>query len=196
MVKRVSCAVIVAVLLGGCTDNKPTSLKPKTPLDSAFKSHWEKGAAGTAGEDANNGDGLPPVGQDASVETGNLHVSDAIVRACNLPRPSVNPNFEFDSSTIGPDDKVVLAALAKCLTDGALKGRAVSLVGRCDPRGEMEYNMSLGGARADSVKRYLGDMGIEAKRVSASSRGELDATGTDEATWAVDRRVDIDLQQK
>jgi hypothetical protein len=27
----------------------------------------------------------------------------------------------------------------------------------------------------------------------ATSRGELDATGTDETGWAQDRRVDIDL---
>jgi len=53
--------------------------------------------------------------------------------------------------------------------------------------------MSLGGTRADAVKRFLHEMGLEDGRVATTSRGELDATGTDEAGYARDRRVDIGL---
>ena len=53
--------------------------------------------------------------------------------------------------------------------------------------------MSLGESRADSVRRYLHDLGVAHERVTASSRGELDAVGTDEAGYALDRRVDIAL---
>ncbi len=84
-------------------------------------------------------------------------------------------------------------ALARCLSQGALKGRGLELTGRADPRGEPEYNMSLGESRADSVRRYLHDLGVQAERLRATSRGEIDATGTDESGWAYDRRVDIDL---
>jgi peptidoglycan-associated lipoprotein len=79
------------------------------------------------------------------------------------------------------------------MSEGALKGKAVALVGRADARGEMEYNMSLGEARADSVRRYLHDLGVQHERVSATSRGEMDAMGKDETGYALDRRVDIDL---
>ena len=99
----------------------------------------------------------------------------------------------FDSATIGDDDKAVLAAVAKCLTEGALQGKSVSLVGRADPRGEDEYNMSLGGSRSDAVRKYMHDLGVQRERLGATSRGEIDATGTDEAGWARDRRVDIEL---
>jgi len=182
---------VLAASAVGCADNKPTSAKPKLPLTSAFKSSWDTkatddGAVGKGGEGAG--------GSGAGIDTPSLHVSDAIARLCNLPRTSINAMFDFDSTSIGPDDKAVLAALAQCLSDGALKGRAIALTGRADARGEMEYNMSLGGARADSVKRYLHDLGVQPNRVSASSRGELDATGVDETTWALDRRVDVDLQ--
>jgi len=87
----------------------------------------------------------------------------------------------------------VLSAIAQCLSQGALRGSNVSLTGRADARGEDEYNMTLGEARADSVRRYLHDLGVQQERLRATSRGEIDATGADEAGWARDRRVDIDL---
>jgi peptidoglycan-associated lipoprotein len=130
---------------------------------------------------------------EASVETPGLHVSEEIARACALPKQDVAPSFEYDSAAIGEQDRAVLAAIAKCLSEGPLKGRGLALTGRADPRGEPEYNMSLGESRADSVSRYLHDLGVQADRLRATSRGEIDATGTDEQTWAHDRRVDIDL---
>jgi peptidoglycan-associated lipoprotein len=130
---------------------------------------------------------------EATVETPGLRVSEEIARACALPDQKVAPSFEYDSAAIGDQDRTVLSAIARCLSEGPLKGRALSLTGRADPRGEPEYNMSLGESRADSVRRYLHDLGVQAERLRATSRGELDATGTDDASWAHDRRVDIDL---
>jgi peptidoglycan-associated lipoprotein len=127
------------------------------------------------------------------LETPSLHVSDELARLCELPKSDYTTNFEFDSDAIGEQDRVVLSALARCLSDGALKGRGLALTGRADPRGEPEYNMSLGESRADSVRRYLHDLGVQADRLRATSRGEMDATGTDESGWAHDRRVDIEL---
>ena len=134
-----------------------------------------------------------PVGVDASVATPGLHVSDTIARACERPRTDATASFDFDSAAIGPADRDVLAAVAKCLTEGALRDRKVSLVGRADNRGEQEYNMGLGGTRSESVRRYLHDLGVQTDRLNATSRGELDATGTDETGWSKDRRVDIDV---
>ena len=54
--------------------------------------------------------------------------------------------------------------------------------------------MTLGDHRADTVRRYLGGLGVDTKRIAETSRGELDATGTDETGWRQDRRVDIALQ--
>jgi peptidoglycan-associated lipoprotein len=77
------------------------------------------------------------------------------------------------------------------MTDGALKGKNVELVGRADPRGEQEYNMGLGSSRATAAHSYLKGLGIADSRMSETSRGALDATGHDEEGWAKDRRVDI-----
>jgi peptidoglycan-associated lipoprotein len=69
------------------------------------------------------------------------------------------------------------------------------LVGNADPRGTEEYNMVLGGARADTVKSFLRRDGLPDSRMATTSRGELDAHGTDEASWAKDRRVDLTLEK-
>jgi peptidoglycan-associated lipoprotein len=77
---------------------------------------------------------------------------------------------------------------------GALKGKAVSLVGRADPRGTEEYNLGLGSRRASSVSTYLERLGVGQPQLAVTTRGALDATGTDESGWQKDRRVDIMLQ--
>ena len=104
------------------------------------------------------------------------------------------PRFGFDMAALDPQDEAILAQVAKCVTDGPLAGRAVKLVGRADARGETEYNMSLGARRADAAQQFLVKTGVVPAKVHTTSRGELDATGTDEQSWARDRRVDVDLQ--
>jgi peptidoglycan-associated lipoprotein len=87
----------------------------------------------------------------------------------------------------------VLDQLATCMTTGKLKGKSVSLIGRADPRGTEEYNLGLGSRRAASVGQYLERLGVGAPQLAVTTRGALDATGTDESTWKQDRRVDVQL---
>ena len=69
------------------------------------------------------------------------------------------------------------------------------LIGHTDARGEVEYNVGLGARRAGSVWSYLGAHGVEKGHMATSSRGEFDATGTDEEGWARDRKVDVMLAE-
>ena len=128
--------------------------------------------------------------------TGNISVSGDIAQACKINFDSVDraPKFNFDDSSLAPQDKSVLQQVATCVTTGPLKGRSLKLVGRADPRGEVEYNFALGEHRAGAVESYLAQLGVKKSAVIESSRGKLDATGTDEASWQRDRRVDISLQ--
>jgi peptidoglycan-associated lipoprotein len=122
-----------------------------------------------------------------------VNVSKEIMDACNITTSASAPKFDFDSSDLSSAEKDILGQVARCLTTGPLKGRNVKLVGRADPRGEQEYNMELGENRASSVKKYLVGLGVEKGRMALSSRGALDATGKDETTWRLDRRVDLSL---
>jgi len=126
-----------------------------------------------------------------------VNVDSDIVKACNLKFENIEdaPKFDYDQETLTPGEKTVLEAIAKCLTTGPLKGRAVDLVGRADPRGETEYNMTLGAKRARSVHSFLGGLGVQGDKLHDTSRGELDAKGTDEEGWRKDRRVDVRLSK-
>lgn len=137
----------------------------------------------------------PEITADQQVSSG-LAVSADIAAACGLKTTSpsgANPTFDTDKDELTSDDKVVLDQIAVCLTTGALKGKAVALIGRADPRGTEEYNLGLGSRRAASVGSYLGRLGVAGPQLAVTTRGALDATGTDEGTWKQDRRVDIQL---
>ncbi|MEO8906250.1 MAG: OmpA family protein [Polyangiaceae bacterium] len=148
---------------------------------------------------ANAGPSTPPApvvakslekpGDDPS--QSNINISDEIRKACGIT--DVEAFFSYDSANVRPQDKAVLRKLADCFSSGPLKGRELRLVGHADPRGEEEYNMVLGGRRADNVKSAIAAQGLSAAKIATTSRGKLDAVGTDEASWAKDRRVDVVL---
>ena len=119
----------------------------------------------------------------------NVAISEEVVKACAIPEGDAY--FAFDSSHLTESDFAPLDAVAKCFTSGPLQGRKMRLVGHADPRGLMDYNLTLGQSRADSVALYLVARGLSPLQATSTSRGAMDATGTDEATWARDRRVDV-----
>jgi peptidoglycan-associated lipoprotein len=104
------------------------------------------------------------------------------------------PKFDYESPEVRSDSRAVLERLAQCMTKGTLKGAQVLLTGHCDPRGEQEFNMSLGDNRAEAVKVFLVGLGVPPDKIRTSSRGELDASGMDESGWLNDRRVDIEVR--
>ena len=131
--------------------------------------------------------------QEAQAETGGTGIGfdEEILRLCPAVKP---PQFGYDSAKMQQAFQDSLVALADCMKTGKLKGRSLLLVGHADPRGEDDYNMALGGRRADSVRNALQALDVEQSRLDVTSRGELEATGVDEAGWAKDRRVDVKLK--
>lgn len=126
-----------------------------------------------------------------------LAVSADIAAACGLKAPGATaPKFEYDQDELTAPDREVLAQIATCLTTGALKGKSVLMIGRADPRGTEEYNLGLGSRRAHSVSQYLVRLGVAQAQLEVTTRGAIDATGTDEAGWREDRRVDLQLATK
>ena len=61
-------------------------------------------------------------------------------------------------------------------------------------QGDRVLRRGLGAQRAETVRGFLVGLGVPSANVSTSSRGKLDAVGTDEASWANDRRVDIEVR--
>lgn len=130
---------------------------------------------------------------DDNPNQSSIRIAEDIKKACGLS--DADAHFAYNSDAVRDSDRAVLKKLADCFTTGPLKGRHMNLVGHADPRGEDEYNMLLGGRRADNVKGAIIAAGMDQAKVSSTSRGEMDAKGTDEASWIEDRRVDIMLGQ-
>jgi peptidoglycan-associated lipoprotein len=128
---------------------------------------------------------------DDDPKKSNINISDEIRKACGIT--DAEAFFAYDSANVREQDKAVLQKLATCFTTGPLKGREMRLVGHADSRGEEDYNMVLGQNRADNVKNAIVAAGMTASKALTTSRGELDATGSDEPSWQKDRRVDIVL---
>jgi peptidoglycan-associated lipoprotein len=121
----------------------------------------------------------------------NIAAGDDLVKQCSLAVTQDTPHFDYDHFELTPQDREVLQQVATCFTTGPLKGKQLQLVGRADPRGTEEYNLGLGDRRAHTVSEYLERLGVH--QINAKTRGALDATGTDDSTWAHDRRVDLSV---
>ena len=130
-----------------------------------------------------------PTEAPASPSTSAVRISDEIVRLCGIKAPDAY--FAFDSANLRKEEIVALDQVAACFSTGPLKGRTLRVLGHADPRGSSEYNMTLGQSRADAVAGYVGGKGLDKSKVQSSSRGSMDAEGSDEPGWAKDRRVDL-----
>ena len=141
---------------------------------------------------AQNWPAAPLRNDSKSPTAGVVHISSDIRKACGIT--DADAHFAFDSASLGETERPVLNQLAKCFVSGPLAGREMRLVGHADPRGPDEYNMVLGGSRADTVKIFLTMKGVPNSRIATTSRGEMEARGTEESSWAEDRRVDVLLR--
>jgi peptidoglycan-associated lipoprotein len=96
--------------------------------------------------------------------------------------------FDFNESALTTEASATLTRNAECLKRVP---RPITIVGHTDPRGTAEYNIALSERRAQSVQTYLQRVGIDGARLAILPRGSLDAQGTNEPTWAQDRRADF-----
>ena len=101
--------------------------------------------------------------------------------------------FAFDDYSLNGDAQSNLQGLAEHLKKS--QSAVVQIEGHCDERGSVEYNLALGERRAQSVKNYLVQLGIEGGRLSTISYGEEKpaSDGHDEAAWAKNRRAEFTL---
>lgn len=117
------------------------------------------------------------------------------------PKPGIELSFktvyfDFDQYNIRSNQRDVMMQNARVLE--AYPNVKVLIVGNCDERGTIEYNLALGDKRANTVKDYLLNYGINANRISTLSHGEEDPAdpGHNEAAWAKNRRAEFQIMQK
>lgn len=98
--------------------------------------------------------------------------------------------FDFDKATLRPESRAALQQHAANLTSNP---KRIRLEGHGDERGTREYNMALGERRANAVRDFLTLNGVDAGLVEVISYGEESpaAFGSDEASYALNRRVEL-----
>jgi OOP family OmpA-OmpF porin len=115
---------------------------------------------------------------------------------------SADALFDFDKADLRPDGKAMLDDLARLL-QGA-KYEVILAIGHTDRIGTVQYNQRLSIRRAETVKKYLVDKGIEPNRVYAEGKGKsqpltkpADCTVKNRkaliACLQPDRRVDVEV---
>ncbi len=111
-----------------------------------------------------------------------------IERADVLDAITARVHFEFNLARITDEAATILQRKADVLRDRP--NVQITIEGHCDERGSIEYNQALGLRRAESAKRYLVSLGLDAARFQTVSFGEerpmVSASG--ESAWAQNRR--------
>jgi peptidoglycan-associated lipoprotein len=97
--------------------------------------------------------------------------------------------FATDESDLDAQDRTILDSQAAYLQ--RYPQVRVTIEGHADERGTREYNLALGERRANAAKNYLASRGIDASRINVISYGKErpEALGSDEASWAQNRRA-------
>jgi len=104
--------------------------------------------------------------------------------------------FDFDSDVLRPEAQTVLQEKAAWLKANP-SIPLVLIEGHCDERGTEAYNKALGAKRAESVKNFLLDLGVDNKILDTQSFGEEKPAvqGHNEAAWAQNRRASFVINE-
>lgn len=136
----------------------------------------EQGPAGATSNTANAAGQTPGTSVAASTNR-----SDPVLRE--------DVYFDFDKATLTPAARETLAKNGEWLRLNS--DVLITIEGHCDQRGTNDYNLALGDRRAESVKTFLADLGIDRSRMTTISYGEERPAdqGHGEAAWARNRRA-------
>ncbi len=107
-------------------------------------------------------------------------------------RVEMTAHFAYDDATLRETDKPALAEFSEIVGEHH-DNVIVTVEGFTDPAGSADYNQQLGLRRANAVRDYLIDSGLEAERVRAVSYGEASNRQVVPNAWgeagAANRRV-------
>ena len=97
--------------------------------------------------------------------------------------------YATDSSRLSAEARKTVDVLAMWLNSNP--SVTLTLEGHADERGTREYNLALGERRANAVRDYLIDLGVNANRLQTISFGKERPAilGSNEAAWSQNRRA-------
>ncbi|WP_457560534.1 OmpA family protein [Caminibacter sp.] len=142
---------------------------------------------------------MSETGTNATKASESVNTQNATVQEENIPMTitvSKNQNnqkfakklaniviyFDFDKYNIRKDQWPKVEKLANLIKENP-SNYTVRIEGNCDEWGTEEYNYALGLKRANSVKNALIKLGVDPKKLTVISYGELNPVCTAHAKW-------------
>jgi peptidoglycan-associated lipoprotein len=125
----------------------------------------------------------------SSTSSSSSSVSAGKSQAEKLAQVGDTVNFEFDSAELTVSARSTLNRQSAFLSVNP--DLMIVIEGHADERGTREYNLALAERRATAVRDYLVAKGMNSARVRTVSYGKERpaVTGSDEASWAKNRRA-------
>ena len=124
----------------------------------------------------------------------NLGVEAADASGPSTPaRPSLSLQILFDlnSARVHAQSQQALRNLAQALQSPDLSAAKFAVEGHTDAKGRADYNQKLSALRADAVRDYLAQQGVDASRLVPSGKGASDLANAADPLAAENRRVRI-----
>ena len=190
-----SAGVVLGLLLSGCGSNQP-QLEAVPSDNSAQTSVNQQGQQSTevVQSDAN-------VAGEESVSTDNANVTEEGIETQEIAKEtkqkpqfikslaSTIVYFDFDKYNIKASEWPKVEKLAELLKSNN-SNYTIRIEGNCDEWGTEEYNYALGLKRADSVKKALIKLGVDPKKLTVISYGELNPVckAHTKSCWEKNRR--------
>lgn len=189
----VAVALVATLAASGCARRRQTAAQIQTPPAP-------EAAAPVAGAAPTPAPAAPAPAPRAAAPTAPAPTPAPVAEAPSpaAPAPVVERRsrldpiyFDFDRSEIKLESRNVIETNANWLRQNPVA--RIQIEGHCDERGSVQYNLALGERRAESTRRYLESLGVDASRLSTISYGKerpVDPGHTEEA-WAKNRRAEF-----
>ncbi len=179
--KNLLISALLVAMLGACA-SQDVKEEPKAPIEdrTAATQPADSGASQTQ-----------PTDQD---KLDSRALGANALKDPNSPLSKRLIYYDYDSATIKDEYRTLIRAHAKYLADQ--RSARMTVQGHTDERGSREYNLALGQRRAEGVKKAMSVLGASDNQIDTVSYGEEQpaVTGTDESSWAKNRRAEIIYQ--
>jgi peptidoglycan-associated lipoprotein len=175
------------VLVGGCRKKKPPAGPTTDTTSVTLRPPANNGGLTDAERERMRNDSVTLVEETAERERRAREAAVAVARDALTDIVF----FEYDSDEITAAAESKLQAKAAVLR--ANPGVRLRIEGHCDQRGSTEYNLALGQRRAEAVRAYLVNLGVDGSRLSTLSYGKERplVEGEDEEAFARNRRAEF-----
>jgi outer membrane protein OmpA-like peptidoglycan-associated protein len=112
-------------------------------------------------------------------------------RARRVSAGDLKLNFQRGSAELTAQGQANARSFAQALSDPRLAGGAFEIIGHTDATGSTELNQHLSKARAEAVKAYLVQQGVDGARLATKGVGSSELAVPNDPGAAANRRVEV-----